>query len=81
MSSGHYGYWCATCNTPIKDGEQVIDLPRGVAHAACHCAVCRAPINECPYGGDCGEINRICRETQRKKLRDIDLCYPESWHE
>lgn len=45
MSSGHYGYWCATCNIPIKDGEQVIDVPNGIAHAACHCAVCKAPIN------------------------------------
>ena len=49
MSSGHYGYWCATCNTPIKDGEQVIDVPNGVAHAACYygdpCPACDVPMH------------------------------------
>lgn len=43
------------------------------------CAVCRRPIDICPNGGDCGEMQLIYREQQREKLRDIDLneidCY------
>ena len=37
------------------------------------CSVCKQPIDVCPYGGDCGEMQTIYREQQRKMLLDIDV--------
>lgn len=37
------------------------------------CPGCKQPVSECPYGGDCLEVQAICREQEREKLRDIDL--------
>lgn len=36
------------------------------------CPVCHQPLDACPYGGDCGEVQDIYRAEQREKLRDID---------
>lgn len=38
-----------------------------------HCPVCKATIEQCPYGGDCGEIQLIARERQREINADIDI--------
>lgn len=36
------------------------------------CLGCKQPLDVCPYGGDCLEVQAIYREQQREKLRDID---------
>jgi hypothetical protein len=37
------------------------------------CPGCKQPLDACPYGGDCLEVQAIYRAEQREKLRDIDL--------
>lgn len=37
-----------------------------------HCPVCKDTIEQCPYGGDCGEMQLIARERQREINADID---------
>lgn len=74
MTSGHYGYWCVTCNAPIKDGEQVIDVPHGVAHAACHCSdqcpACDVPMHA-GYCTRCGfDPIEAYEERRRRRLAE-----------
>lgn len=37
------------------------------------CRGCKQSIDKCYYGGDCLEVQAICREQQKEKLRDIDI--------
>lgn len=36
------------------------------------CPVCKKPLDVCPYGGDCGEMQLIYRQRQREILADLE---------
>lgn len=37
------------------------------------CPGCKEPLDVCPHGGDCLEVQSIYREQQREKMKDLDF--------